>query len=92
MRNCMRCGVRINEWGAGNRIKTVGKEGYWSWILRHIRQLFSLIAHGFIKPEIEGYIELCDACFKDFMAIFGYWMGSERERFETALNDKSSYG
>ncbi len=74
MRPCMRCGKKIAERGIGNRIKIVGKEGYRSWIFRHIKQLFSLIAHGFIKPQTEGFIEFCDGCFEEFKLVFSGWM------------------
>ncbi len=67
MRNCDRCDENIkNGEGLGNRIKSVGKEKRNEWIIRHIKQLFSLVFHGFAKPEIEGYLELCDECFVNF--------------------------
>lgn len=63
MRKCRKCGCKIEENGLGNRIKIIGKETFWKWINRHIRQLFSIVIHGFVKPEIEEYDELCDTCF-----------------------------
>ena len=64
MRKCCKCGCEINGNGLGNRIKSIGGEAGWTWFFRHIRQCFSLIFHGFVKPEIENYNELCDDCFK----------------------------
>ena len=66
MRYCKKCGCEIKNEALGNRIKFVGKENKAQWISRHIRQLFSLILNGFAKPEIEGYIELCDRCYLKF--------------------------
>ncbi len=63
-RTCRRCGCEIRD-ALGNRVKFVGRENARAWIFRHIRQFFSLIVHGFVRPEIEGYVELCDSCFKN---------------------------
>ena len=63
MRQCRKCGCKIKGSGLGNRIKVVGKENGWEWITRHIKQCFSLLIRGFVKPEIEGYDELCDGCY-----------------------------
>ena len=64
MQECCKCGCEIKGNGLRNRIKTVGKETVYTWIIRHIRQLFSLLIYGFDKPEIEDYKELCDDCYE----------------------------
>ena len=73
MRRCKKCGCEIKGNGLGNRIKFVGKENGWKWITRHIKQCISLLIHGFVKPEIEGYDELCDGCYGEFQA----WLSTE---------------
>jgi len=75
MRECRRCGVEINGFALGNRIKAVGKENGRSWFSRHVKQFFSLVFHGFVKPEIEGYTELCDLCYSDFSR----WLDEKKE-------------
>ena len=74
MRSCMRCGKTITEKGVGHRIKLAKGENYGEWIGRHILQFFSLIGRGFVKAEIEGYIELCDNCFEEFSGILDSWL------------------
>jgi len=61
-RVCIKCGCEIKD-ALGNRLKVVGRENARGWITRHIRQFFSLFIHGFVRPEIEGYVEMCDSCF-----------------------------
>lgn len=71
-RCCNRCGVKITS-AVGNRVKVVGKEDGQMWVLRHVRQFLSLTLYGFIRPEIEGYVELCDSCFAEMQL----WLGIE---------------
>jgi len=73
MRKCKKCGCEIKGNSLGNRIKYVGKENGRCWIIRHIKQGTSLFIHGFVKPEIEGYDELCDDCYSKFKA----WLSPE---------------
>lgn len=63
IRACRKCRLEIQNVALGNRIKIVGKEDAKAWILRHIRQFFSLVPRGFVKPEIESDMELCDKCY-----------------------------
>ena len=91
MRRCMRCGRKIQESGIGNRIKMTGKENYWRWIFRHIKQFFSLIRHGFIKPETEGFIELCDICYEDFISILAFWIQVSKENVLSKLGARGTY-
>ena len=73
MRHCGKCGKDLDgEPALGNRIKFAAKECGTSWIARHIKQLLSLIVHGFVRPEIEGYIEFCDGCFGEIKLDFGW--------------------
>lgn len=88
---CMRCGRKIREDGIGNRIKTVGKEKGWHWFFRHVKQLISLVRHGFVKPETENFIELCDMCFSDWTSILALWMQTSQKNVLKKLGQRGLY-